>query len=349
LNNAVPIRQTPRPAAIGTFGSQSPRMPLAIVGVVMVFVLGAVLPMHFAGDFVLRLGNEGLLLGMLALSVAFLMSQAGLVALGAASVYGGAGLLFAIAMSEWNLTPVSALCAAFLIIVVYITILGALIVRTNPLAFMMLTLAAGEMISHGVMLEGLRDYTGGADGLVVNFKGSIFGMGAADFANPARFWLVAWVTAWLAGLALWAAGRCRLGAILRGVRENEERMRFSGFDTYVPRLIAYVLVNVVAAVSGLLHVLNAGFVSPESLGLSISTNALVAALMGGIAGSAAPILGGLLFSFAQDEFGARGLTQLLTGVAIVLFIVVFPRGVVGGLSSATRLSAQALGVRRETS
>jgi branched-chain amino acid transport system permease protein len=325
------------------------RLPLAIAGAAIVFVFGAVVPTHFAGDFVMRLGNEGLLLGMLALSVAFLMNQAGLVALGAASIYGGAGLLFAIAMNDWNLTPTSALCVSLLIIVVYATILGALIVRTNPLAFMMLTLAAGEMVSHSVMLEALRDYTGGADGLVVKFKGSILGMEASDFADPSCFWLVTWVTVWLAGLTLWAVGRARLGAILRAVRENEERMRFSGFDTYAPRLIAYVLVNIVAAVAGLLHVLNAGFVSPESLGLSVSTNALVAALMGGIAGSVGPILGGLIFSFAQDEFGARGLTQLLTGIAIVFFIVVFPRGVAGGLSDAVRLSAQAIGWRRGTS
>jgi branched-chain amino acid transport system permease protein len=349
LNSRASTRESLRGAATGAHGGQSLRLPLAIAGVAIVFVLGAVVPTRFAGDFVLRLGNEGLLLGMLALSVAFLMSQAGLVALGAASIYGGAGLLFAIAVSEWDLTPTGAVCVSFLIIVVYATILGALIVRTNPLAFMMLTLAAGEMISHGVMLEALRNYTGGADGLVVRFKGSILGMEAADFADPSRFWLMTWVTAWLAGLALWAVGRSRLGSVLRAVRENEERMRFSGFNTYAPRLIAYVLVNIVAAVSGLLHVLNAGFVSPESLGLSVSTNALVAALMGGIAGSAGPILGGLIFSFAQDEFGGRGLTQLLTGVAIVLFIVVFPRGVAGGLSSAVRLSLQALGWRGERS
>ena len=100
---------------------------------------------------------------------------------------------------------------------------------------------------------------------------------------------------------------------------------------------------VVAAIAGVLHVLNAGFVSPESLGLFVSTNTLVAALIGGISGSLGPILGGLIFSFAQDEFGARGLTQLLTGIAIVVFIVVFPRGVVGGLSGLSKR----LGWRRE--
>jgi branched-chain amino acid transport system permease protein len=349
LSDRTTTAASERVASIGAMGGLSLRLRLTFIAAAVVFVVGAVTPTHFAGDFVLRLANEGLLLGMLALSVAFLMNQAGLVALGAASIYGGAGLLFAIAISEWNLTPLAALCAAFLIIVVYATILGALIVRTNPLAFMMLTLAAGEMISHAVMLEGFRDYTGGADGLVVSFKGTIFGMEAADFASPARFWLVMWITVWLAGLALWAVGRSRLGAVLRAVRENEERMRFSGFNTYLPRLIAYVLVNIVAAVAGLLHVLNAGFVSPESLGISVSTNALVAALMGGIAGSVGPILGGLIFSFAQDEFGARGLTQLLTGVAIVVFIVVFPRGVVGGLSGMAWLRQRAFGARREKS
>ena len=127
----------------------------------LLFALGATAPTRFASEFVLRLGNEGLLLGILALSVAFLMNEAGLVALGAASIYGGAGYLFAIAISEWDATAAEALLVSFLIMIAYALILGALIVRTNPLAFMMLTLAAGEMISHSVMLEGLRDYTGG--------------------------------------------------------------------------------------------------------------------------------------------------------------------------------------------
>ena len=177
--------------ATGTLGGRFSRVSLALVALSIGLGAGAFVPTYLASDFVLRLGSEGLLLGMLALSVAFLMNQSGLVALGAASIYGGAGYLFAIGMSEWGLTPAAALCVGFLIIVAYATVLGALIVRTNPLAFMMLTLAAGEMISHAVLLEGLRDYTGGADGLVVRMEGPILGIDVADFADPARFWLLA--------------------------------------------------------------------------------------------------------------------------------------------------------------
>jgi branched-chain amino acid transport system permease protein len=315
---------------------RSGRTLLSVGAGASLFLVGFLAPPHVASEFVLRLAAEGLLLGMLALSVAFLMSQAGLVALGAASLYGGVGYLFAVGLSQWDLSPIAATGFAFAVAILYAAGLGALIIRTNPLAFMMLTLAAGEMISHGVTLEGLRDYTSGADGLVVTFKGALLGYGAADFASPIRFWPVCWTVACLAGLAALVLRKSRLGAILRAIRENEERMRFSGFDTYWPRLVAYVFVNMIAALAGLLHVLSAGFVSPESLGLSVSTNALVAALVGGVAGSIGPLAGGLIYAFAQDEFGARGLTRLLTGLAIVVFIVLLPRGVVGGLVDSIR-------------
>ncbi len=309
---------------------------LASAAALLIFAIGAAAPQHFATEFVLRLADGGLLLGIVALSVAFLMSQAGLVSLGAASVYGGVGYLFAIAISEWNLSPLGACVASIVIVTVYASVLGALIIRTTPLAFMMLTLAAGEMISHAVLLEGLRDYTSGADGLVVTFRGTLFGLDAGDFANAARFWPIIWTAAWVMGTAVWLVRRSRFGAILRATRQNEERMRFSGFDTYSPRLVAFVFVTVIAGVCGLLHVLNSGFVSPESLGLGVSTNALVAALIGGVATSTGPIVGGVIFAFAQDQFGARGFTQLLTGLAIVIFVVLFPNGVVGACGDLAR-------------
>ncbi len=66
------------------------------------------------------------------------------------------------------------------------------------------------------------------------------------------------------------------------------------------------------------------------MGLSVSTNAVVAALIGGVGSSTGPILGGLIFSYAQDQFSAHGVTQLFTGIAVVVFIVLLPSGVLGG-------------------
>lgn len=332
MNGEAAARVTFRSRTAADASQRAGRSILTSAAALALFAVGALAPQHVATDFVLRLADGGLLLGIVALSVAFLMSEAGLVTLGAASVYGGVGYLFAISMSDLDLTPLAAIGASMTIVALYSAILGALIIRTTPLAFMMLTLAAGEMISHAVLLDGLRDYTSGADGLVVGFHGTLFGLDAGDFADPVRFWPIIWTAACGAGVAVWLVRRSRLGAILRATRQNEERMRFSGFDTFGPRLVAFVFVNVIAGVCGLLHVLNSGFVSPESLGLGVSTNALVSALIGGAATSAGPLVGGMIFVFAQDQFGARGFTQLATGLAIVIFIVVFPRGVVGALA-----------------
>jgi branched-chain amino acid transport system permease protein len=159
----------------------------SMIALLIFFAIGATVPRYLGTDFVLRLANEGMLLGILALSVAFLMSQAGLVALGAASVYGGVGYLFAICISNWDFSPIFALVASLAIVLLYSLLFGALIIRTNPLAFMMLTLAAGEMVSHSVMLEAVRDYTSGADGLVVSFGGTLFGWRAADYADHLTF------------------------------------------------------------------------------------------------------------------------------------------------------------------
>ena len=200
--------------------------------------------------------------------------------------------------------------------------------------FRSLTLATGELLRHMTTIALLRDITGGADGLVVSFEGTLFGLGAADFADPHLFWIVVWCTAWLFALALWLLSRSYLGTVLRAIGENDERMRFSGFNTFLPRLAAFVLTGTLAAVAGILQVLHSGFVSPEMLGLAASTNALVAALTGGVAGVAGPIVGGVLFAAAQDEFGAMGVSQLFTGVVIVLVIVLFPRGLVGAFGSA---------------
>lgn len=62
-----------RGAAAAPSTRGGPRM-LAGAAAVLLFAIGAFAPQHLANDFVLRLADGGLLLGILALSIAFLMS-----------------------------------------------------------------------------------------------------------------------------------------------------------------------------------------------------------------------------------------------------------------------------------
>jgi branched-chain amino acid transport system permease protein len=106
-------------------------------------------------------------------------------------------------------------------------------------------------------------------------------------------------------------------------------MRFSGFDTYVPRVVAFTLAGFIAAVAGLLTGLHTAFASPELLDFATGGNALVSTLVGGVGSVSGPVLGALLYVIGQDQFGATGHLELLTGLGVVLVIVAFPQGVMG--------------------
>src|SRR6202012_1349160 len=128
-----------------------------------------------------------------------------------------------------------------------------------------------------------------------------FGLDQAQISKPDGFWPVVWL-AFCAMVALgWAVRPSPLGRTLRAVKANEERMRFSGFNTYAPRVLAFAISGFVAAVAGWLTGLYAAFASPELLDFSTGGAALVATLIGGAGYVAGPPLGALLYVIGQDR------------------------------------------------
>ncbi|TMH01611.1 MAG: branched-chain amino acid ABC transporter permease, partial [Betaproteobacteria bacterium] len=259
----------------------------------------------------------------------FLARQSGLMMFGAAAFTGGATYLFAIAVTRFGLSAMTAAVFALLAATLLSALIGALVVRARPLPFAMLTLALAQMLRSLVMITQFRPITGGDDGLALTFSGSFLGLTQSELSKPASFWPVAWLALCGVMLIAWGVGRSRTGRVLRAIRANEERMRFSGFDTYVPRVLAFTLAGFIAAVSGLLTGLHTAFASPELLDFATGGNALVSTLVGGIGSVSGPVLGALLYVIGQDQFGATGHLELLTGLGVVLVIVAFPQGVMG--------------------
>lgn len=134
------------------------------------------------------------------------------------------------------------------------------------------------------------------------------------------------------GVILWLFGRSRFGTTLEGIRENEERMRFSGFNTFRPRLAAFVLTGAAASLGGALFALNVGgYISPDILSFGKAGDSLVAALIGGLGGTlVGPVLGTFLFVYAQANFNFGGNIHLLTGVLLIVVLVFAPPGGITG-------------------
>jgi len=331
-----------RPRRFG-FGDRPWRMrgrrvtpPMGLVAVAVLAVLGYMVPTLVFGTHGMEVLLNGVLLGLMALSVGFLLNLLGWVSFGAAVFSGGGAYLFAILGVSSQMQLMTAAVLAVVGATLGAILIGLIFVRSRALVFTMLTLALGQLLLQFVSLDPLRKLTGGSDGLSVQYNGTLLGLSARQLADPVVFWPVVWTVA----LAAWALAqtvtKTRLGRMLRGIRENEPRMQHAGFGTYLPKLAAFGISGFLGAVAGVLQAVHTGFISPDLLGFGASGNAIIAALIGGYGSPFGAVLGGVLLIWGQGQFGAGGQLYLYTGIAVVVVISLFPQGIVGLLQSGWR-------------
>lgn len=299
-------------------------------------VAGLFVPRLVMDGSVLALLLNGVILGIAAVGIGFLLHQCGLVMFGVAAFIGLPAYLCGIAASQLGLGLQASVLFALASTAVFAVVVGAMVVRARPLPFAMLTLALAQMLKSAASIQALRPLTGGEDGLPMTFAGTFLGFAPADLARPGSFWPIAWLALCAVLTLAWWASRSRLGQVLRATQANEERMRFSGFDTYKPRLAAFVLASFMVSVSGVLLAMHTAFASPELLDFGTGGHALVAMLVGGASTAWGPLLGAILYTWGQDAFGATGHLELLTGIAMVVVISSFPSGAAGFLLGLCR-------------
>jgi len=297
----------------------------------LVVAVGLFVPQVLSSTFYLGLLINGMVLGIAAVGIGFLMFQCGLVMFGVAAFIGLPAYLLGIASMNLGFSLHASVLFALVCSTAFAALAGALVVRARPLAFAMLTLALAQMLKSLSTLQVMRPLTGGDDGLTMTFNGMFLGLTQSQLSKASSFWPLAWLALCVVLALAWWAGHSRFGQVLRATQANEERMRFSGFDTYLPRLLAFVLASFIVSIAGVLMALNSAFASPELLDFATGGHALVAMLVGGAGTVAGPLFGALLYTWGQDAFGATGYLELLTGIAVVVMIAAFPQGAMGFL------------------
>jgi len=325
-------------------GLSRPTLIRGVVITVVVLLLGFLVPSFISDPYYMNIAADGVVLGILAIGIGFLAHRSGLISLGHTAFYGGAAYGVAIAMAEWGWAPLQAAVFAVIAGTLLAVAIGALAIKTPGMGFLMLTLAFAQAIYQLSILTSVRSVTGAFDGLAIAFTAdqSFLGMDQAQLGAADTFWPLAWTALVLITFGLWILGRSRFGTVLEAIRENEERARFSGFNTYLPRLAAFTVSGFCASVAGVLFALKASFVSPDVLSFVTAGDALIAAIVGGFAVLAGPIVGAVLYIYAQGQFGDTGNLQLYTGAALIIVLIFLPGGITGfGVSLFHRLRAKA--------
>lgn len=289
-------------------------LPLVLLVALAAFPLVApLLGMEFYIGFVRRV----LIMALAAASLNFILGFGGMVALGHAGFIGvGAYTVVAFAdagvTSAWVLWPMAALVAGLVA-----ALIGTVALRTRGVYFIMTTLAFAQMLYF--IAVSLRKY-GGDDGYTLPARPEL-GLGI-DLGNESNFY---WVVLALVALALgWMhrATRSRFGHALRGIRDNETRMRALGYPVFRIQLVAFAIAGAVAGLAGALLAGGNGFISPGAMHWTQSATLVVMVVIGGLGRSWGGPVGAAVWLLLEEvlkqysEYWHLPLGLLLIAVAL---------------------------------
>ena len=313
------------PSQVGT----STRSKWTAAGVFAGLALaGAALPHLTASALLLTLLTQAVISAILATSVGFLVRQNGLVSFGQAAFYGLAGYIVALSLQRGVASAELSLVAAIVLPTVLAFGLGLLFLRLVGVAFSMLTLAVAQAF-YEVFLR-WRELANGEDGMRVNLPGALFGVPVDVFQSPGSMFVICWVVLMAVLLLLWLLARSHFGTLTLAIRENEERVRFIGYATNLPRAIVYAISAAIAALAGVLFAMYNGFMTPETLHWGLSGEILIMAIIGGTRQVWGPALGAVIFFFLKGAIG--DVTEhwpALIGSLLIIVVVLMPSGLSG--------------------
>jgi branched-chain amino acid transport system permease protein len=298
------------------------------LGALAALAMGAVVAFGVSSSTLLSLLTQSIIYAVFALGVGVLLKQNGMVSFGHALFFGGASYLIGILLQLQLMSAELAIVVTLLAVTVAAFLIGLVIVRVPGVAFGMLTLAIGQMFF--LTASRARGLTGGADGMNIDWPSRLFGFPMSQMLKPTTMFLVCWSTLVVVMFLLAWLMRTRFGGITEAVRDNEERARFIGITTLLPRAAVYALSALVTSVAGVLSAMNTGFVSPESMHWSLSGVALMMVVVGGFKALWGPAVGAVVYFMFKDILGEHA-THWMTifGMALIAVIVFSPTGVAG--------------------
>ena len=145
--------------------------------------------------------------------------------------------------------------------------------------------------------------------------------------------VVCWVVLMIVLGGLWLLMRSPFGLLTAAIKTNEERARFIGYETLLPRAAIFALSALLAAIAGVLATFYNAFISPDMLHWTLSGSALIMAIIGGTAAVWGPALGAIVFFFIKEIAGdATEHWPAVIGAILIVVTVFVPAGLSGLLA-----------------
>ncbi|WP_108610392.1 branched-chain amino acid ABC transporter permease [Aminobacter sp. MSH1] len=279
---------------------------------------------------------------LLALSMSFLWGYAGILSFGQTIFFGLGGYSYAILALNTNTTAL-AFAGAIVIPVLFSALLGYFMIygRISDIYLSVITLVVTLIFEKGIRSTSGPEYVigsvrlGGQNGIPGVPSLSLPSLDGAPMSIEGVFYLTGGFML-LVYVALRLLLTTRFGRVIVGIRENERRMELLGYDTRRYKLFAFVLAGAIASLSGVLYGLWGNFVAPEMFNLNQAAQVVIWVIVGGRSTLVGPIFGAGLVQYLTNWLGTVSVGQVtvVLGIVLMVFVLLFPRGLLPTLGDA---------------
>ena len=304
-----------------------------LLGLALVPVIASALSQPFYVTLFTRI----LIFAIAAVGLNLVLGFGGLVSFGHAMYMGLGAYAVGIAAHHGIGSGLAHLAIAFGAGIVVATAVGVICLRTQGMAFIMITLAFAQMLFF--LAVSLREY-GGDDGMPLAARSSF---GPLNLGEPWALYYAAFALLVLILIAMQRLVHSRFGMVLRGCKSNQRRLAALGFPTLRYKLAAYVISAQVCVLAGVLLANLTRFVSPSYMAWTVSGELIVMIVLGGLGTLIGPVVGAAALLLLEEvlsslKLGVPWLDTIinqhwlaLIGLFIVAVVLVLKQGLYGRL------------------
>lgn len=123
----------------------------------------------------------------------------------------------------------------------------------------------------------------------------------------------------------------RFGRLLVAIRDDENRVRFSGYNPTWFKLVVFAISGGIAGVAGALYTVQSGIITPAFMQVPFSIEMVIWVAVGGRGTLVGPIIGAVLVRFAQTSLSERfpEFWLFFQGALFLLVVTALPKGLMG--------------------
>ena len=231
-------------------------------------------------------------------------------------------------------SPVFTLFAAWLIPALVAAILGFLVFRNRIKGVYFSILTQASLLVFFNFFNGQQKLINGTNGLKTDVT-QLFGqMVGSELIQRYFFWITAFlvITAWF--FSKWLI-KGRFGNILIGIRDDEPRVRFTGYNPVLFKTIIFSIAGALAGISGALYTVQSGIVSPQFMTVPFSIEMVIWVAVGGRGTLLGAILGAVFINYAKSLVSEAlpASWMFIQGGLFILVVTTLPQGILGWLYS----------------